>query len=197
MTVDGVIEIPLEKFNTNYNYASLLPKHDIAITDIKIPKNVVGHGFSLNITITIENQGDYDETFDIMLYANMTCIASQTLTLKSRDLIIIKLIWNTTGFTKGNYTVLAHAPQVADEADITDNKLFGGFIIVAMVGDITGITGWPDGRVDMRDVGLVARMFGTYEGRLDYNPNCDINCDGKVDMKDVGIVARNFGKTDP
>ena len=51
-----------------------------------------------------------------------------------------------------------------------------------------------DGMVDMKDVGIVARLFRVPRTDTLWNPDCDINVDGKVDMKDVGIVARHFGE---
>ena len=71
----------------------------------------------------------------------------------------------------------------------------------AMVGDITGPDGWPDGKCDMRDIGVVARNFG--QAVPPANSNCDLTGptvgvpDGKIDMHDIGLVARNFGKTRP
>jgi len=50
-----------------------------------------------------------------------------------------------------------------------------------------------DGRVDMFDVGCVARRFGMDIAHPSWSFYADINNDGKVDMKDVGAVARDFG----
>lgn len=50
-----------------------------------------------------------------------------------------------------------------------------------------------DSIVDMRDLGIVARAFGSTEGSELWNANADINGDKKIDMRDLGIVARNFG----
>ncbi len=68
-------------------------------------------------------------------------------------------------------------------------------------GDITGPEGYPDGKCNMRDVGLVARNF---ERTVPPAPsNCDVTGtttgapDGKIDMRDVGLVSRHFGETDP
>ena len=49
----------------------------------------------------------------------------------------------------------------------------------------------------MRDVGLVARLFGTNYPDPEYDPNVDVIYDLKIDMRDVGTVARHFGETDP
>ncbi|MGD8544799.1 MAG: molybdopterin-dependent oxidoreductase [Candidatus Bathyarchaeota archaeon] len=64
-----------------------------------------------------------------------------------------------------------------------------------LLADITGpINREPDGIVDMRDVGSIARIYTTEIGDPDYIPDYDLNQDGKIDMKDVGMVARDFGK---
>jgi hypothetical protein len=57
-----------------------------------------------------------------------------------------------------------------------------------LVGDVNG-----DGKVDMRDVGEVARLFHAPPTDPLWNPKCDFNGDGKVDMKDVGLVASRIG----
>jgi peptide/nickel transport system substrate-binding protein len=55
-----------------------------------------------------------------------------------------------------------------------------------------------DGKVDMKDIGIVARAFCTSFGppqdaRWIYRG--DINNDRKIDLKDVGLVARQFGES--
>jgi len=52
-----------------------------------------------------------------------------------------------------------------------------------------------DGKVDIKDVSLVARAFGEFPGRPRWSPMFDVNYDGKIDIKDISIVARNFGWT--
>lgn len=65
------------------------------------------------------------------------------------------------------------------------------------MGDITGPDGWPDGNVNMYDVGNVARRFMAKPPSTDYDPNFDINGDGVINMIDIGTVARHFGETIP
>jgi len=69
--------------------------------------------------------------------------------------------------------------------------------IVAMVGDVTGPNGWPDGKCDIRDVAAVAKLFGVSYPDPDYEPNYDVVYDLKIDIKDVATVAKHFGETDP
>jgi uncharacterized protein (DUF2141 family) len=59
----------------------------------------------------------------------------------------------------------------------------------AILGDVNG-----DGKVDMRDLGIVAKAFGSTPLDPRWNPAADLNGDGVVNMVDIGIVAINFGK---
>jgi hypothetical protein len=51
-----------------------------------------------------------------------------------------------------------------------------------------------NGKIDMKDVGFVARRFGCTEVDPLWNPHADVNEDGKIDMKDIGITAKGFGQ---
>jgi parallel beta-helix repeat protein len=57
-----------------------------------------------------------------------------------------------------------------------------------------------DLKVDMRDIGISAKAFGTVPGDTFWNPHADITGpellvpDGKVDMRDISLVARHFGR---
>ncbi len=59
----------------------------------------------------------------------------------------------------------------------------------AILGDVNG-----DGKVDMKDVGIVAKAFGATPSNPRWDPTADLDGDGKIDMKDIAIVAANFGK---
>jgi hypothetical protein len=54
--------------------------------------------------------------------------------------------------------------------------------------DVTG-----DGKVDMRDVAFVARLYGSTQSSGNWNPKADIIQDGVVDMRDIGFAAKCFG----
>jgi hypothetical protein len=57
-----------------------------------------------------------------------------------------------------------------------------------------------DGKVNMIDIGIAARAFGTTPGNPRWNSIADVFGpnglpDGKVDMRDISFVAKNFGWT--
>jgi len=89
----------------------------------------------------------------------------------------------------GNYTVTL---TVTDSQSRTNST--------TMTVQITTYPPWDPGHynvVNMRDIALVARAFGSKPGSSNWNPACDINGDGVVNMKDIAIEARHFGAYGP
>jgi hypothetical protein len=165
---------------------------DIAVTIVAPSKTVVCQGYSMNITVTVANQGDQTTNFNITGYANTTAIQTQTLNLTGKTSANVTLILNTTAFAKGNYITSAYAWPVPGETNMANNNCTGGTIKVSMVGDVNG-----DGKVNLIDVFAVALAYGSYPGHPTWNPNYDINNDGKINLIDYFTTVLNYGKTDP
>jgi uncharacterized repeat protein (TIGR02543 family) len=181
--------------------------HDVAVSNVTtskqgcIPYPIVFQNFTCRVFVTVENLGNFTETFRVSAYVNSTMgtfpVAETDVTLLVNSSETITFIWNTQGLAKGNYTVHARAETVANETEINNNEFNGGLIGVTMIGDIYGMTGGPDGKVDMRDIGVVAQRFGVNFPNPLYNPNFDTNDDGKIDMRDIGLISLHFGEIDP
>jgi hypothetical protein len=62
-------------------------------------------------------------------------------------------------------------------------------IYQTIAGDITG-----DKKVDIKDVAIASRSFGTTPESPNYRQAADINDDSKIDIKDVSYISKNFGK---
>jgi hypothetical protein len=54
-----------------------------------------------------------------------------------------------------------------------------------------------DWTVNILDVSIVARAFGTKPGDENWTETADINKDGVVNIIDLNRVARDYGKTMP
>jgi hypothetical protein len=165
---------------------------NVAVLNVAPSKPVVGQGYSLEINVTVANQGELTETFNVTLYANTTFVALQTITLESGTSTIITFTWNTSGFAKGNYTISAIADTVSGETDTIDNTYTDGYIIETILGDVNG-----DGKVDIIDIATIAKAYGTYPGHPRWNPNADLDNNNKIDIIDIAKAAKNYGKTDP
>jgi hypothetical protein len=59
---------------------------------------------------------------------------------------------------------------------------------VILTGDLN-----HDGKIDIKDISIVAKAYGSDPTKPNWNPIADLNHDGKVDIKDVAIVAKVFG----
>ncbi|MGD8565898.1 MAG: hypothetical protein PVF96_06085 [Candidatus Bathyarchaeota archaeon] len=198
----------------NNSVIILSPGHDIAIEELVMIKTVVGQGLSLNISVTVKNYGNFTETFNVTIRYNDLAMTLQngknysTVTLGSGDSLILTFTWNTTNVPKDNYTISGAITILPEEIQTEDNSILDGWVIIAMIGDLTGPeyppgSGQkpPDGACDMRDVAMVAKYFG--ETVPPAVANCDLTGsafgvpDGEINMRDIGLIARHFGETDP
>jgi hypothetical protein len=122
-------------------------------------------------------------------------VATQATTLASHNLATITLIWNTTEFVKGSYTISGYAEPLQGETDTSDNARADGIVLVTIPGDVNG-----DRKVRVDDILTVALRFGTDYGGppnsqgWSYNSNCDINDDLKIRVDDVLTAATHFGQ---
>jgi len=164
--------------------------HDVAVTLILPSKDVICLGYSMNFTVTVENQGSYSELIDVTLYLNNSLIGSSSINLAKGNVSSIVFVWNTAGSIKGKYRVLAAVTEVLGEQDVADNLVLDGFVTVTMLGDIA-----PQfGVVDIFDIVTIATAFGSTPSSPNWNRNADINNDRIIDIFDITVVALHFGE---
>jgi len=71
--------------------------------------------------------------------------------------------------------------------------LVNASMLITIPGDIN-----DDFKVDIKDLVLVIKYFGSYPGSAKpWNPNADVNSDNKVDIKDLVLVIKHFGQHYP
>ena len=162
------------------------PIHDVAVTNVTLSKAVVGKGYSMSINVTVENQGDYTETFNVTVSVNQT----RTLTLPPDNQDIVVFTWSTTAVSYGNHTISAYATTVPGELEVVDNMLVDGWVFVTIPGDIAG-----DQDVDIYDIVSMCGVYNTSQSDPGYDPCCDIDDDGDIDIYDIVIAADHYGKS--
>ncbi len=188
----SLADIPFIPVNGTVNIGT----HDVAVTNVLSSKTVIGKGYEGNVTITVQNQGNFTESFNVTNYANTVSYFLQNVTLASGNFLILTLSWDTTGFAYGNYTVSSRADVVSSEANTTNNNSTCTYPVhVGVPGDVSSSTlGVYDGVVNMRDIAYLVSLFYTHPGSPNWNPNADVNNDGVCNMKDIAIAILYFNQ---
>lgn len=168
-------------------------EHDVAVTNVVSSKTIVGQGYPMRVNVTVQNQGNFTETFDVTCYANTTTIGTQTvMDLVMDESVTLTFVWDTTGILYGNYTIRAVADTIPEETDTADNSHDDGAVVVTVSGDVNG-----DKTVNTVDLSILSQAFGSSRGEPRYNPAADIDENDLVDVVDLFILARNLGTTVP
>ena len=145
LLVDGIVEVYLPPVI-----------RDVAISYVSPSATQVYTGWTVNITAVAVNKGDVNENFTITAYYNNSPIEAQTVTdLAPEENITLTFSWNTVGVTPANYTIKAEASIIPEEINTGNNIFVDGEVRIKMFGDVNG-----DGKVDMKDIALIARNFG-------------------------------------
>jgi len=134
--VESVVQRWLPVF-TYMAERAIAEAYDVAVTQVSAERATAESGSSLKIDTTVENQGFYEETFNLTLLANSTIVQTATTTLANQSEEILTFTWNTAGFPLGNYTISAQAEAIPGETDLTDNLMINGNVQVRKAPSIT------------------------------------------------------------
>jgi len=164
--------------------------HNLAVADVAASKSVIGQGYPVNLSLTVLNQGNYTENFNVTVYVNATAILTQTITLNNCSSTSISFVWNTTSFAKGTYVLKAVADAVPRETNQTDNIFIYGNIFVTVPGDVDG-----DCDVDIYDIVSMSGAYGSKIGDEKFIANCDLDGDADIDIYDIVIASGNYAES--
>jgi parallel beta-helix repeat protein len=165
-------------------------ERDVGIITVTPSKNIVGEGYCVSINVTITNQGELAETFNVTVYVKTTIIATFTnITLTSGNYTTITSTWDTADFALGDYTLSAVADTVPGETNTTDNTYIDSIVTITIPGDVDG-----DFDVDIYDVVKMCGCYGAEEGDPEYIAECDVDGDGDVDIYDIVIMCNHYGE---
>ena len=188
-TNDNVDRYPL--------WSERIPEHDIALVSVTPSKTAVGQNFTVSIYVTLENQGEYTEMFDLTLSNPLT---RKTTALLPETLVLYTFVWNTSGppmVPMGNYTISANVTCLLGETDTLDNNLTYGLVTITYPGDFCLPGKLPDLKVGPADFALLSTSYGSKLGDPKWNPNCDVNNDNKVGPADFAWLSKDYGQPRP
>jgi hypothetical protein len=140
-------------FNTQF--------HDVGVTDVVATPAEVRAEELVSIDVTLANKGNFTETSDVAVYADIVVrdavnpdtiligdeitVGTQTATgLVSGATTTLSFTWNTTGVEDGNYTI--SAKSLLSDNNPSNNIFLDGIVIVkppALVHDIAVISVTP------------------------------------------------------
>jgi hypothetical protein len=187
----GILES--EQYKSHIAHLPEAMVHDVAITEVFNVKTTVAEGFQGRVDVKLENQGHYNETFNVTVYANGTPINVTQVQLDSHSLTTFSVYLNTTGWLLGNYTISIKIEPVLKETDVSDNTLSADQeLCITISGDVDA-----DFDVDLYDAVKLLAYYGAKENDLEYNFNCDVNGDGNIDLYDAVILLTHYGQKYP
>jgi hypothetical protein len=178
---------------------SPLGVHDVAVTNVKPLKNFIGQGYRGRINVTVTNQGDFTETFDLTLSAGTMPPTTTMRTVTVSNLLAgetrtITMAWNTSQpslWAKANYTIIMAYANLPGDADPADNTCTDGWIFVSIPGD----TAAEYRLVDIFDVVKITGIYEYYPTDPGYDPNSDIDDNDFVDIFDVVACTSHYDES--
>ncbi len=114
---------------------------NVAIASVAPYPTTVITGSLLLVNVTVTNEGNMNETFDVTVYYDSSIVGRKNVTsLASGTNKILTFEWTTTGVPGGNYTIKAVAGILIGETYIADNERTADSIVtVKKLGSIISI----------------------------------------------------------
>jgi len=106
--------------------------HDVAITSVTASPANVKVGDPVSISVTVVNQGDFSEIFNVTVYYGSAVIDTQVnVSLGAGSTTTVTFTWDTKDIATGTYTMSAEASVVPGEIDTADNVFIDGEVAVS------------------------------------------------------------------
>jgi hypothetical protein len=162
------------------------------------PLNLKCKGQPLNCTVEFQNGLNVNDINASSIMINNTVFAdlsAPTLIGDNNQNSLLDLLVHFNRTLIADF-ILSNGVRLGSTTLTVTGKLVNGtsfigsaVVAVRMAGDIN-----IDGRVNMEDIGIVAKAFGCCPGDTRWNRTADENEDGTINMVDIALVARQFGK---
>jgi hypothetical protein len=166
------------------------PQHEITTIAVAPSPTTIYAGNTINITVTVKNNGLNPESFNVTTFHNNTIINKQPVwNLAPSNTAILNFTWNTLGVTPSHYTIKAQADTVPNEYNATDNTFtYTGTVTIKIPGDANN-----DNTVNAADLTFFQSGFGTTPSSTNWNPECDFNRDQIINIHDLKLLGENYG----
>ncbi|TET21050.1 hypothetical protein E3J74_00650 [Candidatus Bathyarchaeota archaeon] len=163
---------------------------NVAVTEIIPSETQIYQEENVTVDVTVQNYGDYNETFSVNCYTNSTSIGSQGVNLTAKASDVVTFTWNTSGFARGNYILKANASSVGGETYTGDNTITHENVRVKLLGDVD-----DNGVVDISDLYALSVAYGSVPENPNWNEEADMNGDNEVNGLDMSALVKKYGET--
>jgi len=149
----------------------------------RITKQIIDDPAGL-IWLSAESQSPAPPTNGSGTLATVTFMVSMESGIWHKGFIPFECDMHLTG------TILKTNEEVTIPHDTTD-PLFH-YVYMPIPGDLNS-----DGIVNIFDLRMAARAFGSRPDDPYWDPRADLNCDDKINIYDLVLVSKNYGRTAP
>jgi len=177
------------------------PTHNIEVSKARASPLKLKVGELLEINCTIKNCGNMEETITVLCTQNSsnvwmfpqhsepTIIHNQNITLAPGANFNCTYFWNTSDVRPGFYSISFQAQLVPDETDASDNTYITDITMIIAPADLDA-----NGQVNIVDISIGAKAYGSVPGEPNWNPDADLNNDSLINIADIALIAKEFGK---
>lgn len=178
---------------TNSTSALVTVLYDIAIVNVESPYKVVMPGVPVTIDVTVANNGDFYETFNVTAYYNETLIELREVgDLAPKTQQTLTYNWDTTGLNLGNYILKANATIIEEETNTTNNEYIDGSVTIAnsIIRDFQILVGGVTFHVVTNSTSLIPNLnFSSTEKKIGFR----ITGEGAGGFCNITIPVRLLG----
>ena len=120
-----------------FHHARMLEPRDISVTNMALPAETTIMGDTLNINVTLENDGATTEVFNLTATTSQAIISQlHNVTLESGHSAQITLTCDTDALAKGDHTLSVEAVLFPSDLNTTNNARSGAFTLVSCGYDV-------------------------------------------------------------
>jgi beta-glucosidase len=190
---------PGEKYDPLFEFGYGLSYTNFNYTNLNVTPTNPSPTDVLNISVKVTNIGTRSGREVVQVYANDV---ASTLSTPVRKLYRAE---KTPTLAAGDTTTLNFSIPASELGFYTDNEnkilengtfkvMVGGLTHEFVIGQISGDVD-ENGIVNILDLFIVARAFGSKPEDFRWNPIADSDGNNIIDLVDITFVARNFGRT--
>ena len=181
------------------------PVRDVAITSVSASPTSIEIGTDVLVSVLVENQGNFEEAFDVTAYFGSNVIGTQTVgPLGAGDSIELSFTRITNDDVADEYVIRAETSIISEDIEPADNSLTDGIVTVYDLGQLPVVTYEIFVEIDYmeghRPTDSVLAYITTYFAEKDisviFNVDDVVPYDSRVSDRDFSRLESRYNDND-